>query len=233
MSGTDQREQAFPSLGRLAAVAAVSAAFAFGAVYVTLGRPDNAVSTGPMVKKVAASDAPVRVAQSAAPAVVDTATTGAGPLNTGDMAAFVYKADRPPLAEVKFLDGKGNPRTLADWRGKIVLLNLWATWCAPCRKEMPALDRLNRELGGTAFEVVALGVDRTGLDGAKKFLDSINVNGLGLYADPTAKAGSELRAIGMPTTILIGKDGREIGRLVGPAEWDSPDAKRLILSELK
>jgi hypothetical protein len=93
---------------------------------------------------------------------------------------------------------------------------------------MPALDRLQQALGSDKFQVVALAVDKAGIEGARKFLDEIKVKGLAVFADPTARAGTELRVVGMPTTILIDAQGREIGRLVGPAAWDSAEAKRLI-----
>jgi thiol-disulfide isomerase/thioredoxin len=144
------------------------------------------------------------------------------------MAAFVFRKEPEPLPAFSFQDASGRERTLADWRGKVVLLNLWATWCAPCRKEMPALDRLQAELGSDRFEVVALSVDRTGLAGAKKFLDETKAARLALYADPSARLAATLRAVGLPATLLIDAEGREIGRLLGPAEWDSEDAKRLI-----
>ena len=132
-----------------------------------------------------------------------------------------------------FTDSAGKERSLADFKGKVVLLNLWATWCAPCREEMPSLDRLQKELGSDAFEVVALAVDRTGADNVKKFLTDIKVENLGLYVDSTAKSGSALKAIGLPTTILVDKQGREIGRLPGPAAWDSAEAKDLIRTAMQ
>ena len=128
---------------------------------------------------------------------------------------------------------RGQRSALADFRGKAILLNLWATWCIPCRHEMPALDRLQKDLGSDQFEVVALSLDRAGRDAARKFFDEIKVQNLKLYIDQTMKAGSGLRAVGMPTTILIGKDGKELGRLAGPAEWDSVAAKALIAQSLK
>ena len=153
-------------------------------------------------------------------------------LSTGAMTTFVFKKAPEELPEIAFVDAGGAARSLKDFRGKTVLLNLWATWCAPCREEMPALDRLQKELGSDSFEVVALAVDRGGVDAAKKFLDSIKVSNLKLYADATTRSGSALKVIGMPTTILIDKDGREIGRLPGPAAWDSAEAKRLVEASL-
>lgn len=149
-------------------------------------------------------------------------------LNVGEMAAFVPKPAPVALTPFIFTDGTGAARTLAEWQGKVVLLNLWATWCVPCRAEMPALDALQRELGSKDFEVVALNTDFGDLTKARKFLAEIKVTGLALYQDPGARASSVLAVIGLPTTILIGRDGREIGRLVGPAEWGSAEAKRLV-----
>ena len=158
---------------------------------------------------------------------------GANPLSQGQMAAFVFRKAPEDLPEVKFQDATGKERTLADWRGKVVLVNLWATWCLPCRKEMPALDRLQSELGSDKFEVVAVSVDRTGLAGARKFLDETKAEKLALYADGTARLATTLRAAGLPATLLLDREGREIGRLLGPAEWDGEDAKRLIRWALK
>ena len=151
----------------------------------------------------------------------------------GAVATFVVKATPEAMPEVTFINGKGESRSIASFKGKVVLLNLWATWCAPCRKEMPSLDRLQTELGSDKFEVVAISVDRSGAEGARRFLDSIGIKQLALYAEPTARLGAALKAIGMPTTLLIDAEGREIGRLTGPAEWDSADAKALIQAALK
>jgi thiol-disulfide isomerase/thioredoxin len=148
------------------------------------------------------------------------------------MTTFVFKEPPAPLPEVEFVNADGKPVSLKDWRGKVVLLNLWATWCAPCRGEMPALDRLASALGSDKFEVVALAIDKSGLEGARKFLDETKARRLKLYTDPTARLGNEFKVVGMPTSILIDKEGREVGRLIGPAEWDSPEAKRLIQSLL-
>ncbi|MGI9414440.1 MAG: TlpA family protein disulfide reductase [Hyphomicrobiales bacterium] len=146
----------------------------------------------------------------------------------GYMAAFTFKSERQPVSTFPFKNGKDEPLTLADWKGRVVLLNLWATWCAPCRREMPGLDRLQAELGGQDFEVVALSVDRKGKDASAKFLKEINVEHLVRYVDNTNKAFFEMRARGLPATYLIDRKGRLIGRLIGPAEWDSEEAKALI-----
>jgi thiol-disulfide isomerase/thioredoxin len=117
-----------------------------------------------------------------------------------------------------------------------VLLNLWATWCAPCRKEMPALDRLQAELGGPDFEVVAINIDQRNLDRPGQFLDDIGVTRLVRYADATARVFQDLRAanraVGMPTTLLIDARGCELAILHGPAEWASDDAMKLVRAAL-
>jgi thiol-disulfide isomerase/thioredoxin len=212
------------SLATYAWTAALAAVAGFAAVYVTLLRPDNA---NPPVSAVAVKST------EAAPSAGETTKAlpsgpGTNPLSTGHMTAFVFKKTPEGVPDTVFLDVSGKERTLKDWQGKVVLLNLWATWCAPCRKEMPSLDRLQAELGSDKFEVVAVSVDKTGIEGAKKFLDQIKVSHLGVFADPNIKLGTELKAIGMPASVLINREGREVGRLVGPAEWDSADAKRLI-----
>jgi len=190
-------------------IVALSALVGFGAVYVIGGHSDNAPEIG---------SGPQSVGQ-----------TGASSAEaSGKMAAFVLKTTPAPLPDITFQDATGKDVTLVSLKGRTVLLNLWATWCQPCREEMPALNRLQQALGGDKFEVVALSLDRTGYDASRKFLDEVKADAVKLYADPTAKQGLALKLIGMPTTILINKDGLEVGRLVGPAEWDSEDAKKLI-----
>jgi thiol-disulfide isomerase/thioredoxin len=139
----------------------------------------------------------------------------------------VHESPRP-LPEIQFENGEGEGMSLADFRGKVVLLNIWATWCAPCRREMPTLERLQAELGGPDFEVVALSIDRKGRPVVKEFYEELGLQELGMYVDPSAKASRELSALGVPTTLLIDRGGNELGRLLGPAEWDSPDMVNFI-----
>ena len=153
-------------------------------------------------------------------------------LATGEVAAFNARPEPAAITAVTFKDVDGKDHSLADWRGKVVLLNLWATWCAPCRHEMPALDALKTELAGKDFDVVALATDHGGFEKPKKFWSDTGIKALGLYLD-SGDATHGLGVFGMPTTLLIGRDGREIGRLVGPAEWASSDAKALIAATLK
>ena len=128
-----------------------------------------------------------------------------------------------PVAEIRFQDARGRELTLANFKGKVVLLNIWATWCPPCRKEMPTLDRLQATLGGPGFEVVALSVDRDALDSVRTFYDEIHVRSLAIYVDPSADAMQKLSIVGVPTTMLIDASGREVWRHVGPETWDGPD----------
>jgi len=138
-----------------------------------------------------------------------------------------YASPRP-VAAVEFEDGQGRKRTLADFRGKVVLLNVWATWCGPCRKEMPTLDRLQQRLGSPIFEVVALSIDRGGQAVVKSFFDDIGVQALAIYVDATAEGGTKLGIVGVPTTLLLDRTGREIGRVTGPAEWDRAEVVGMI-----
>ena len=149
----------------------------------------------------------------------------------GDMQNFVAEADPQPAPPAPFMEG-GEVRTLKDWRGRVVLLNLWATWCAPCRHEMPSLDRLEAALGSPGFEVVAVSIDRGGPEGPEAFLEEVGATHLTLYHDATARIGPAFNVFGMPTTLLIDREGRVLGRLVGPAEWDTEDAKALIRTAL-
>lgn len=157
-------------------------------------------------------------------AVPGPATAGEPPQN------FAVQETPQPLPEIQFQDGDGQARTLADFSGKVVLLNIWATWCAPCRKEMPTLDRLQAKLGGPDFEVVALSMDRGGPDKVKKFFAEIGIEHLALNIDISGKAMFALGAPGLPMTLLVDRQGKEVGRLIGPAEWDSSEMVDFIRS---
>jgi thiol-disulfide isomerase/thioredoxin len=159
------------------------------------------------------------------------------PLARGEVAAFTVADGSLRLPDLAFRDASGTERHLADWRGRTVLLNLWATWCVPCRKEMPALDALEGKLGGPAFEVVAVNIDTRGADKPRAWLKEVGIGRLGYYADPSAKVFQDLkimgRAAGMPTTLLVDPAGCEIGTIAGPAEWSSEDAVRLVTAALQ
>lgn len=155
------------------------------------------------------------------------------PLARGEVAAFSTATKPSRLPELKFTNAEGKPVTLADFRGKVTLLNLWATWCVPCRKEMPALDALEGELGGADFTVLAINLDTGDRAKPKKFLSEIGVQHLAYFEDPTTDVFQNLKRygraiVGLPTTILIDRDGCELGVLPGPAEWASEDALALV-----
>jgi thiol-disulfide isomerase/thioredoxin len=120
------------------------------------------------------------------------------------------------------VDVEGKSRGLSDFQGKFILLNIWATWCVPCRKEMPALDRLEATRGGRDFQVVPLSIDRGGADVVRKFFAEIGIKKLEIYLDVSGDATRKLSVVGLPTTLIIDREGREMGRLIGPAEWDEP-----------
>jgi thiol-disulfide isomerase/thioredoxin len=158
------------------------------------------------------------------------------PLARGEVAAITVTERPASIPALAFRDASGAERSLADWRGRTVLLNLWATWCVPCRKEMPALDALQGKLGGPDFEVVAVNIDTRDADKPKTWLKETGVTRLAYYADPRAKVFQDLKAVGrafgMPTTLLIDPQGCELGYLAGPAEWASEDAVRLVEAAL-
>jgi thiol-disulfide isomerase/thioredoxin len=154
------------------------------------------------------------------------------PLAHGEVAALTMATAPLRLPDLAFEDADGQPKKLSDWRGRTVLVNLWATWCVPCRKEMPALEGLQTRLGGPDFEVVAVNIDTRDPDKPKKFLKDANLSRLGYYSDDKAKVFQDLkivgRALGMPTSVLVDGQGCEIATIAGPAEWDSDDAVKLI-----
>ncbi len=149
-------------------------------------------------------------------------------LAAGKFANFTFFDKPRPVPEVRFTDGEGRDLSLDRFRGKVVLLNLWATWCAPCRREMPALDRLQARLGGDDFEVLALAVDRGGAAKVKAFLDELGIERLGLYVDTSTRALRVLGAYGLPTTLLIDRAGNEVMRVIGATEWDGAEIVDLV-----
>jgi thiol-disulfide isomerase/thioredoxin len=153
-------------------------------------------------------------------------------LATGEVAAFRAVERGVWLADLAFAGPDGEALTVASFDGQTVLLNLWATWCAPCRKEMPALDRLEAAMGGEKFAVVAVNVDTGNRERAQRFLSDIGVARLSFYGDPSLKVFNEMKSrglvLGLPTTVLIDGKGCQLGVLAGPAEWDSEDARALV-----
>lgn len=165
-------------------------------------------------------------------AEVTTSETPAGgfskALATGPMAGVLVHSARKDIPPVSFSNAKGETLDLAKWQGRVVVLNLWATWCAPCRKEMPDLAKLQTSLGGPDFEVVALSLDRKGLAASQAFLAEINATSLAAYVEPEGKTLAALQALGLPATLLIDRKGKEAARILGPAEWASPEAQAMV-----
>ena len=159
------------------------------------------------------------------------------PLAHGEVAALAMATAPLRLPDLAFEDAEGKSKKLSDWRGRTVLVNLWATWCVPCRKEMPALENLQTRLGGPNFEVVAVNIDTRDPEKPKNFLKEVNLARLGYFSDPKAKVFQDLkatgRALGMPTSVLVDGEGCEIATIAGPAEWDSDDAVKLITAAVK
>lgn len=222
MSKRKQRDRAASPAIYLAA-AIVAAIAGFGTVYVSFAPSDNGRSGGPAASGPAAGGSETDNSAAKGPL--------AG-LNTGAMAALLVRPKPLDLPAFTFAEADGRSKSLADFGGKIVLLNIWATWCVPCREEMPALDQLETKLGGKDFAVVAINIDKGGADKAAAFLDETGATHLTLYTDPSGKLFSTLKAIGMPTTLLVGRDGKEIARLIGPADWASPEAIAVIEAAL-
>ncbi|MDR9394075.1 MAG: TlpA disulfide reductase family protein [Roseovarius sp.] len=149
-------------------------------------------------------------------------------LREGDMKKLTFHSAPKPVSETPFETVDGSSMTLDAYRGKIVLVNFWATWCAPCRKEMPMLSDLQRDLGGDAFEVVTLATGRNAPPAMKKFFDEIGVDNLPLHRDPKSRVAREMGVLGLPVTVLLDRDGREIARLQGDAHWNSESAGQIV-----
>jgi len=172
------------------------------------------------------------------PCAPDAATIARiAPLAKGEVAAVMVPQGSKPLPELSFDGPEGKKLKLADFSGRTIVLNLWATWCVPCRTEMPSLDKLQATLGSEKFEVVAVNIDQRNLDKPKAFLNEIGVKNLRYYADPSAETFQSLKtlgkAFGMPTTLIISPRGCELAAIAGPADWASPDALALLQAALE
>lgn len=182
---------------------------------------------GPSVKEARAEDC--AGAARIADAVRDLAK--------GEVAAMNISKKPEKLADYAFNDPDGKPVSISAFKGKTLLLNVWATWCVPCRAEMPELDKLQAELGSDKFQVVPINIDTSRLDRPKKFFDETGVKALTLYADPKANIFFELKqagkALGLPVTMLVDPEGCQIGLMNGPAAWHSADAKALVTKTIE
>lgn len=211
-AGTDTTPAA-PKRRRLTVIAAAAiAVLGLAAVYGIVGLPRNGGD--------AACAPALKTAQRIAP------------LARGEVAAVNVADTAERVPALTFKDAAGADKTLADWRGRTVLLNLWATWCVPCRKEMPALAALQKTLGGPDFEVVAVNIDTRDTDRPKTWLAEAGITGLAYYSDSSARVFQELKAVGkamgMPTSLIVDGAGCEVGSIAGPADWASGDALALV-----
>ncbi|MFV0475367.1 MAG: TlpA disulfide reductase family protein [Pikeienuella sp.] len=146
----------------------------------------------------------------------------------GELRNLVFH-DRPKARlETVFETGEGDQVSVADFEGKVVLLNIWAIWCPPCVEEMPALDRLRADMAGEDFELVALSMDRASTGKIREFYDRTGIETLAIHREPTLRLGAEAGVLGMPATLILDRKGREIARMMGAAEWDSEEAKTLL-----
>jgi thiol-disulfide isomerase/thioredoxin len=158
---------------------------------------------------------------------------GPPPAFRGEAQQFIPSRDPRPAPQTAFTAGEGRSATLADSRGRVVLVNFWATWCIPCVQEMAALDRLQAALGGEGLTVLAISQDRGGLAAVRPFYDKLGLAQLGVYLDPQGAVARSFEVTALPVSVVIDRQGREVGRLLGPAEWDSPEAMALLRHYLK
>ncbi len=153
-------------------------------------------------------------------------------MREGDMRKLAVLDAPRPLPDVPVTDIDGTSRSLSEYRGRLVLLNMWATWCAPCRAEMPGLDALQARLGGDDFQVVLVAVGRNPPAAIRRFFSEVGIENLDSLRDPKMKLAAPLGVFGLPVTLLVDPEGREVGRLVGDADWDSPEAVRFLATLL-
>jgi thiol-disulfide isomerase/thioredoxin len=162
------------------------------------------------------------------PAVGPVATDSAVPPIGGTVAKFSPTDPGRPAPIEPFLDAAGNEVSLHDFGGKVVLLNLWATWCAPCIKELPSLDRLQAQLGSDRFQVVAVSVDRRGAEAVRPYFEKLGIANLPIYAEPKNQLAQSLGLTVLPSTIVVGPHGVMVGHIIGAVEWDAPEAQDLL-----
>ena len=161
------------------------------------------------------------------------AESEAGGARSSENLQFLF-LDRPAdLPDVRFVDGDAKARSLHDFRGRPIVLNVWATWCVPCRKEMPSLDRLQAKFDPSRLLVLALSIDKRGIPAVTRFYQELGLKSLGVYVDQSGAALGLVGAPGIPITLLVNSEGQEIGRKIGPAEWDSPASIDLLRGHMR
>tara|TARA_R110002072_G_scaffold27730_4_gene89970 strand:- start:1079 stop:1642 length:564 start_codon:yes stop_codon:yes gene_type:complete len=150
-------------------------------------------------------------------------------LRDGDMKKLVVHSTPIATSDAAFdLEDDGGKATLADYRGKYVLVNFWATWCAPCRKEMPQLNALQKEFGGDNFQVLTIATGRNSPEGITRFFSEAGIDSLPRHQDPKQALASQMGVFGLPITVIMNPEGREIARMRGDANWSSDSARAII-----
>jgi len=149
-------------------------------------------------------------------------------MRAGNMRKLKIQTEPQAAVLITFTNPAGETLSLADSNGKIRVVNFWATWCFPCREEMPTLDALQKQLGGDDFEVLTIATGFNDLGGIERFLEQAEVTSLPILLDPDSSLGAEFGAIGLPLTVILNREGQELARLTGGAEWDSESALNII-----
>ncbi|TCO71158.1 TlpA family protein disulfide reductase [Rhodovulum euryhalinum] len=159
-------------------------------------------------------------------AAADTATLEA--LRDGGMKKLNFHAEPKPVPDIVLVDDKGQDRGLSDHRGQWVILNFWATWCPPCRHEMPSLDRLQARFGGPDFAVVTVATGRNSPQGIDRLFAELEIETLPKWRDPDSGLARQMGVMGLPVTVILNPEGQEIARMQGDAEWDSDSARAIV-----
>ena len=182
-----------------------------------------------LMKALAAAVLYAATATIANPLLAEPATTEElRAMRSGDMKKLLIHPKPKPAVNMKFITKDDTPLTSADFAGKTLLVNFWATWCAPCRKEMPQLNALQKEFGGDDFEVLTIATGRNTPDGIKRFFADAGVDSLPRHQDPKQALASQMGIFGLPITVIMDPEGREIARLRGDADWSSDSAKAIV-----
>ncbi|WP_393978685.1 thiol:disulfide interchange protein TlpA [Xanthobacter nonsaccharivorans] len=219
--------------GRFGTIGLIALATAAGAVAgaLALYGMNRLHGNAPAVQTAGAVPAAAAATDQACKGAVEAAASLKG-LAKGEIAAMAVATEPRRLPPLTFADAEGKPVSLADFKGRLLLVNLWATWCVPCRKEMPSLDRLQGTLGGPDFQVVAINLDTKGPEKPRAFLSEIGVSHLAFFTDPATKTFQALRGVGrgvgLPTTLIVDRSGCELAYLAGPAEWASEEAQAFV-----